>query len=98
MERRVLIAVFLSFLVLYGYQALFAPPPPPPASTTKESPARPAGSPPAATAQPAPAQPSEPAPALVTGDTSEREIVVETATVHAVFSNRGARIIHWQLK
>ena len=28
MERRVLIAVFLSFLVLYGYQALFVPPPP----------------------------------------------------------------------
>ena len=29
MERRVFIAVFLSFLVLYGYQALFVPPPPP---------------------------------------------------------------------
>ena len=27
MERRVLIAVLLSFLVLYGYQALFPPPP-----------------------------------------------------------------------
>ena len=29
MERRVLVAVFLSFLVLYVYQALIGPPPPP---------------------------------------------------------------------
>ena len=29
MERRVLVAVFLSFLVLYGYQTLFVPPPSP---------------------------------------------------------------------
>ena len=28
MERRVLLAVFLSFLVLYMYQAIFVPPPP----------------------------------------------------------------------
>ena len=28
MERRVLLAFLLSFLVLYGYQALFIPPPP----------------------------------------------------------------------
>jgi hypothetical protein len=33
MERRILIAVFLSFLVLYAYQALFVPPPPPTRST-----------------------------------------------------------------
>ena len=30
MEKRVLLAVFLSFLVLYGYQALFPPPKPRP--------------------------------------------------------------------
>ena len=28
MEKRVLLAVFLSFLVLFVYQSLFAPPPP----------------------------------------------------------------------
>ena len=37
MERRVLIAVLLSFLVLYGYQALFPPPPEPkPAQATSK--------------------------------------------------------------
>jgi hypothetical protein len=37
MERRVLIAVLLSFLVLYGYQALFPPPPEPkPAQTHQQ--------------------------------------------------------------
>lgn len=100
MERRVLIAVFLSFLVLYGYQAMFAPAKPP-VSTTTEGPARTATQPPAAKAQAVEASPAVelPAgPALVTGDTSEREIVVETSVVRAVLSNRGGRVIHWQLK
>jgi hypothetical protein len=34
MEKRVLIAVLLSFLVLYGYQAMF----PPPADETQKPP------------------------------------------------------------
>src|SRR5262245_9532083 len=34
MERRVLLAIFLSFLVLYAYQALFVRPAPNPAQTT----------------------------------------------------------------
>jgi YidC/Oxa1 family membrane protein insertase len=34
----------------------------------------------------------------VIGDTAEREIVVETATVTATLSNRGGRIVRWQLK
>jgi YidC/Oxa1 family membrane protein insertase len=38
MERRVLVAVFLSFLVLYGYQTFVVPPPPP------EAPVQPAPS------------------------------------------------------
>src|SRR5262249_34838372 len=45
MERRVLIAIFLSFVVLYAYQALFVRPVPKTAST---------GSPPASTATTAP--------------------------------------------
>jgi len=31
-------------------------------------------------------------------DASEREITVETAKVTAVFTNRGARLLHWRLK
>jgi len=105
MERRVLIAVFLSFLVLYGYQALFVPLPPatetqtaappgaspPPADTNAATPA----TPPATAAPPVP---DAPAAAVVVGDTSEREIVVDTATVEATLTNRGARILHWRLK
>ncbi len=104
MERRTLIAVFLSFLVLYAYQAFFAPPPPPPAATATTAPA---AAPTTATAVAAPAAavplaaaaaPAAVEPAAVTGDTTEREIVVDTASVQVVLSNRGARVIHWRLK
>jgi len=108
MERRVLVAVFLSFLVLYAYQAFLVPPPLP--VETQEPPATPAGGPPGAL-QPAraPGPPAEPAAAeaaspaalpaaVVLGDATEREIVVETATVEATLSNRGGRILHWRLK
>ena len=100
MERRVLIAVVLSFLVLYGYQALFIPPPPPPPSQDAAAPAAPARGMPAA-AQPAPAPvPAAPTsrPEAIIGDTAEREIVIETTTVEGVFSNRGGRVLHWRLK
>ncbi len=105
MERRVLVAVFLSFLVLYAYQAFFVPPPAPPAQTQAPplAPVAPAaessGAPQPANAQAA-APPSAPAlrPATVLGDAFEREIIVETADVEATLSNRGGRILHWRLK
>ena len=100
MERRVLIAVFLSFLVLYVYQSFFVPPPP------QNAPSQPSASQPATTspATPAASQPAETAPpaeapvALVGGESTEREITVDTNTVQAVLSNRGGRVIHWRLK
>src|SRR5688572_20051795 len=102
MERRVLIAVVLSFLVLYGYQALFIPPPPAPAATQGGAPA----------SVPAPQSPSPAAPspvaieaapsaapiAAITTENAERQIVVETATVEATLSNRGGRVLRWRLK
>jgi YidC/Oxa1 family membrane protein insertase len=103
MERRIFIAVILGALVMYGWQALFLPPPTAPApSTTTGAPATPApappspaGAPPTATA----ASPSAPpAVAPVRGESSEREIVVETAVAEIVLTNRGARILHWRLK
>jgi YidC/Oxa1 family membrane protein insertase len=101
MERRILIAVFLSFLVLYAYQALFVPPPPSP--STQAPAAIPAAPPQAAPASPAPATltpepPAEPAAASVVGETAEREITFETPTLSATLSNRGGRILHWRLK
>jgi YidC/Oxa1 family membrane protein insertase len=119
-EKRLLLAVFLAFLVLYGYQVLVVQPAttrarekaaaaaaaaPPQAAT--EAPGARAGT---APGQPAPGQPagqpaagaasmSAPAPAApLVAEQAERDIVVDTKTVRAVFTNRGARLKSWQLK
>jgi len=102
MERRVFIAVILSFVVLYGYQALFPPPKPPaPAEpTTQGTPAAaaPAAVAPAATPATPPATPpaTEPAPAAQVAETAPREIVVDTAHARIVLSNVGGRLVPGQ--
>jgi YidC/Oxa1 family membrane protein insertase len=108
MERRVLIAISLSFLVLFFYQSYFAPPPPPPATQptagtaapTAESPATlaPGGTPEPSPARPVTAAAPAAASTVVNGEAEERDITVETQTVRAVFTNRGARLRHWVLK
>ena len=105
MERRVLLAVFLSFLVLYTYQTFLVPPSPPPKSTpAADQPAPQTAAQQNPAAAPTPGQQAtnvaraEPAPTALTAESSEREILVETATVSASLSNRGARIMHWRLK
>ena len=107
MERRVLLAVFLAFLVLYLWQAVIMPPPADPTAV----PSAPAPSAAAVGAEPAPSSSStrapdtsaaapDPAPSATTlvGETAEREIRVETQDVSAVFTNRGARLKSWRLK
>ena len=37
-------------------------------------------------------------PAAQVSDSAEREIVVQTATVEVVLTNRGGRVLHWRLK
>ena len=114
MEKRVLIAVVLSFIVLYGYQALFPPPKPqqrPSAGSTSTPGAPQAGSPSAQPSTPQsayptppaaqpPAQPAEAekAPAALVADTIDRDVVVETDSVRAVFGTRGAVLKSWRLK
>ena len=138
MERRVLIAITLSFLVLFLFQRFVMPPPaetpatqtgatagqapgttPAPGSMaaltassgtgssntassnqTAPIPAAAAAQPPAMGTTPvAPAGIATPAsPAVTVGETAAREIVVETTTVRATFSNRGGRLLHWVLK
>ncbi len=95
MERRVLLAVVLSFLVLFGYQALFVPPPPTPATPAPAGSSAPAAPVEATTPSPAPTTPQ---PAVLTGEQAERRIVIETSRVKATFSNRGAILESWQLK
>src|SRR5258708_39581018 len=106
MERRVLLAIFLAFIVLYTWQALFVKPVPKPVagSATTTATSASTGTTPANTASElmpetsASATPSAPlAPALV-ADTAEREVRVETRDVIAVFTNKGARLKSWRLK
>ena len=113
MERRVLLAVFLSFLVLYGYQALFVPTPPPADPATSSGQQQDEGlvppqsaSPGSGTSAPVPstgqagriAAVERPTPDPLVADAEERDIIVESDFFRAVFANRGAELVSWQLK
>ena len=111
MERRVLVAIFLSFLVLYVYQALVVKPVPKPVGAPTTAPASaPIAATTGARAEAPGVTPGTPerettegkqtlsAAAMLVGETSERDIRVETRDVIAVFTNRGARLKSWRLK
>jgi YidC/Oxa1 family membrane protein insertase len=101
MERRFFVAILLSFVVLYGYQALFVPPTKSPQTPASSSPAS-AQKPPAVENVPADKNTEVPQPAIevaaIEGDQREREIVVDTPTVQVVLTNRGGRVLRWRLK
>jgi len=99
-ERRLLIAVALSLLVLTAYQFLFPTPPP-----ARRPVAAPSAVPPAAAlASPEASSPSAKPSALATppvvqvADERERRVEVQGDEVAVAFSNRGARLVSWQLK
>lgn len=111
MEKRVFLAVVLSFAVLYGYQALFLKKPVPGAPSTQSQPSTNAASPvttaggsvaTSATAAPTPsASPnavSGPLPASTVADSAARPIEVDSDTVRATFNTRGAVLTSWKLK
>jgi YidC/Oxa1 family membrane protein insertase len=107
-ERRLLIAVALSLLVLTAYQFLFptAPAPRRPSPAASGAPAasgspgaegRPASGPSGrVTASPA----ASPTSSSVTpvADALERRVEAQGEEVAVAFSNRGARLVSWQLK
>ncbi|MGE0452937.1 MAG: membrane protein insertase YidC [Vicinamibacteria bacterium] len=103
-ERRLLIAVALSLLVLTAYQMMF-----PPAPAPRPTPARAVSAPPsAADARPSPpaeaARAARPSPVPTVpplprvADERERRVEVRGPDVTAAFSNRGARLVSWQLE
>jgi YidC/Oxa1 family membrane protein insertase len=98
MEKRVLLAVVLSFVVLFGYNVMFPPPPPASTPAARPSPTAPASRPAPApgSAAETPAVPVEAAPLVA--DTSERDITFENQAVSAVFTTRGAALKSWRLK
>jgi YidC/Oxa1 family membrane protein insertase len=111
MDKRTLLAVVLSIIVLFVYQTFFVKPPQPtvpapgqqaaaPAQPQTQTPAQPAA--PAATvAAPAAAPATSAAGRIaaapaVTG--TEKDVVVETPLYRAVFTTRGASLKSFQLK
>ena len=121
MQRRVLLAFFLSFLVLYAYQALFVPAPPPnrgapggpspvdavPRPAPASEPFATGGAaaetaplagltPPGAPGGPAEADVPEGPPVVAAEDVET--IVVESDALRAVFTNRGAALVSWELQ
>src|SRR5579862_277675 len=110
MEKRFLIFIFLSLVILTIYQSLVVKPVPKPtpgataASGSTAARTAPTAQAPQASAPAAPAETAQavPAPAVevaaLVGDTTEHEVTVETRDVIAVFTNRGARLKSWRLK
>jgi YidC/Oxa1 family membrane protein insertase len=99
-ERRLLLAVALSLLLMTAYQLWFAPKPAPspipPAQQAASStrPAQPSPSPSATS----PTQAVAPLPPVAAvADERERRVEVATDDITAAFSNRGARLVSWKL-
>ncbi len=111
MEKRVILAMVLSLVVLLTYQILIGPPPVPPADPATSPPAAmpgsAAGAPAASETKAAPpATPSAAVPAatvatgaaVVVGDTQARDIVVDADAFIATFTSAGASLKCWRLK
>ena len=101
MEKRVFLAIALSLLVLTLYQAYFAPPPPATAPVAAAVTAPNGTGAPGTSGTSAPAATSSPVVPVVPAITSSpdaRDIVVDTDSIHAVFSTQGAVLKHWMLK
>src|ERR1019366_6111481 len=102
MERRVLLAIFLSFLVLWGYQALVGKPVPKSTALgtlgTTAGAGNARGASQAALNPTVPTRATAPAAATLLGAIAERDVRVDTRDVVAVFTNRGARLKSWRLK
>ncbi len=104
MEKRVLLAVILSFVVVVGYQALFPPPKPEPKPAAVTPGSAPATTPQATSQTPtvqtptAPPAEAQPAAAPVVADTEERDVTFENDSVSAVFTTRGGALKSWRLK
>jgi YidC/Oxa1 family membrane protein insertase len=107
-ERRLLLALGLSILLMTAWSYLFAPKPAPRPPLPSPSAPSDTGAPAATSVTPtpspvpeAPAVPKSTAPPPnepQVADSSERRVEVEAPTAIVAFTNRGARLISWQLK
>jgi YidC/Oxa1 family membrane protein insertase len=99
MERRLLLAIVLTFIVLTAYQWLVPVPQQPPVQRSSPSTTPGATRQPSAAPKPDGATPSPPAAPVETvhGDTTQRTVTVDNGLVRATFSNRGATLSAWEL-
>lgn len=103
MEKRLLLAIVLSFLILIGYQALFVKHEPVPEqvpeqiTATKPQPETPLPKKEPPQTEEAP-KPTEPEDFEAISDEREEQIVVDTSLYRAVWSNKGAVLKSWRLK
>jgi len=104
MEKRLILAIVLSFLVLMGYQYFFVKPnkadlnPPVPVTAPPSTPVPGTAGAVREQAKPAPAEKAPtPDPRPVAGQ-AEKDIVVETSLYRAVWSNKGGVLKSWTLK
>jgi len=100
MEKRAFIAIIVSFLIIYAFQAYFFPKVKPTAPAEKQET-------PVAERTPAPPPPPEPevvkevaptAPPQAPAPEQEYKIRIETDLYKAIFTNRGARLCSFKLK
>jgi YidC/Oxa1 family membrane protein insertase len=106
MEKRVLIAVLLSLLVLLLWGKLFPPPKPQPVPSTAQPAAQPpvngTGSAPPSAGSPAQEQASgavpAPMPISIVEESAEKREVLENEFVTLTFTNKGARVASVRLK
>jgi YidC/Oxa1 family membrane protein insertase len=97
MEKRALIALALSFAVFmaFMYYGEMTKSPKAPSAVSQTAPAAPAQAPPKAAA---PGAPAEPAPVKAASTRPAKEVVVDTPSFKAVFTELGGRLKSFQLK
>jgi YidC/Oxa1 family membrane protein insertase len=110
MEKRLLIAIVLSFLVLFLYQALFVKKQPPPEPTPEISPEKvtttepkpslltPKESEPQAQAEEVRQEPTEPVEFQPVSSEREEQIIIDTSLYRGIWSNKGGVLRSWRLK
>jgi YidC/Oxa1 family membrane protein insertase len=99
-ERRLLLAVAVSLLIITAWGYLFPPTRRPVPSPTASSPGA-VATPGAPAAAPSPSSSATPAPTPGrprVADEGERRVEVVTQDINVAFTTRGARLLSWQLK
>jgi YidC/Oxa1 family membrane protein insertase len=104
MDKKFLLAIVLSFVVIYGWQVMFPPPAPPKPAPQSQQPQKvtsePTGTaaPPPATGATTPAQVEVSTAKPIVAASAEQEIVVDTPALRAIFTTKGATLKSFRLK